>query len=94
VPVNDSLGLLVRVTNGYVIGLVQKASLAAVRCQNWIAVYFDVWHLGEGKNKAIMAVAHRLRAAYILLKREPYKDLGANYEAKVRSGCSSPLSQY
>ncbi len=35
----------------------------------------------RGKNKAIIAVAHHLlrSAYYILLKRQPYKDLSANY---------------
>jgi len=62
-------------------GLVQAAQ-AAVRCQGtYLATVFRRLASRRGKNKAIMAVAHRLlRAAYhILLKREPYKDLGANY---------------
>jgi len=61
-------------------GLVQAAQ-AAVRCQGtYPATVFRRLASRRGKNKAIMAVAHRLlRAAYyILLKREPYKDLGAN----------------
>jgi len=62
-------------------GLVQAAQ-AAVRCQgSYLSSVFRRLASRRGKNKAIMAVAHRLlRAAYyILLKREPYKDLGANY---------------
>ena len=59
-----------------------QAAQAAVRCQGtYLASVFRRLASRRGKNKAIMAVAHRLlRAAYyILLKREPYKDLGANY---------------
>ncbi len=62
-------------------GLVLAAQ-AAVRCHGtYLASVFRRLAPRRGKNTAIMAVAHRLlRAAYyILLKREPYKDLGANY---------------
>jgi transposase len=62
-------------------GLVQAAQ-AAVRCKGtYLASLFRRLASRRGRNKAIVAVAHRLLKAayYILSKREPYKDLGANY---------------
>lgn len=62
-------------------GLVQAAQ-AAVRCKGtYLAHVFRRLASRRGRNKAIVAVAHRLLKAayYILSKREPYKDLGANY---------------
>jgi len=58
-------------------GLVQAAQ-AAVRCKGtYLASLFRRLASRRGRNKAIVAVAHRLLKAayYILSKREPYKDL-------------------
>ncbi|GAB4194199.1 MAG: hypothetical protein Fur006_39750 [Coleofasciculaceae cyanobacterium] len=62
-------------------GLIQAAQ-AAVRCKNtYLQAVYQRLLRRRGKQKAIVAVAHKiLKAAYhILLKQEPYRDLGANY---------------
>lgn len=61
--------------------LVQAAN-AAARCKDtYLAAVYRRLAGRRGRNKAIIAVAHRILTAayYILTKREPYRDLGANY---------------
>lgn len=68
-------------------GLMQAAH-AAVRCKNtYLKAVYQRLLRRRGKQKAIVAVAHRiLKAAYqILSKQEPYRDLGANYLDSRRS---------
>ncbi len=62
-------------------GLVQAAH-AAVKCKGtYLSAVYRRLAARRGVNKAIIAVAHRILTAayYILLKQEPYQDLGANY---------------
>lgn len=62
-------------------GLIQAAH-AAVKCKaTYLKAVYQRLVKRRGKQKAIVAVAHRiLKAAYqILSKQEPYRDLGANY---------------
>lgn len=62
-------------------GLVQAAN-AAVRCKNsYLSAVYRRLAARRGKNKAIVAVAHRILTAvyHILLKQQPFQDLGANY---------------
>lgn len=62
-------------------GLMQAAH-AAVKCKGtYLQAVYQRLVKRLGKQKAIVAVAHRiLKAAYhILSKQEPYRDLGANY---------------
>lgn len=68
-------------------GLIQAAH-AAVKCKaTYLKAVYQRLVKRRGKQKAIVAVAHRiLKAAYqILSKQEPYRDLGANYLDSRRS---------
>ncbi len=62
-------------------GLIQAAH-AAVKCKNtYLSAVYRRLAPRRGKKRAIVAVAHRMLIAayYILLRQEPYQDLGDNY---------------
>lgn len=61
--------------------LVQAAN-AAVRCKgSYFSAVYRRLAARRGRKKAIVAVAHRIIIAlyHMLVKQEPYRDLGANY---------------
>ncbi len=61
--------------------LVQAAN-AAIKCkQSYLAVVYRRLAARRGHKKAILAVAHRILTAlyHMLLKQQPYQDLGAGY---------------
>ena len=74
-------------------GLIQAAHAAARKIKCYFAAQYHRLAARRGKKKAAVAVAHSILVTvyYVLLRREPYRELGANYfdERKRESGQSS-----
>lgn len=64
----------------FFVGLVQAAH-AATRTKGYIAAQYRCIAARRGKKRAIIAVAHSILkiAYYLILRQQPYQDLGGNY---------------
>jgi transposase len=62
-------------------GLIQAAHAATRKVKCYFAAQYHRLAARRGKKKAAVAVAHSIlvTAYYVLLRREPYRELGANY---------------
>jgi transposase len=62
-------------------GLVQAAQTVARQKQTYLSAHYHQIAARRGKKRAVMALAHTLlvSAYHVITRKEPYRELGANY---------------